>query len=122
MPLLPPVKRYSASSSKSAGVPSRQIRNVFCFGIAPGLVSPTIAPFSTRQNAGSPSQPFSVLPSNIACAGAHCAATNNSRAALMQTAGLRLRDAQAKRIQSPVLGANVDAAAADRERAEMRES
>src|SRR5580704_3749862 len=109
MPLLPPVSRYSTSSSKSAGAPSRQIRNVFWFGIAPGLVSPTMAPFLHSQYAGSPSQPFNVLPSKIGvglCAETNDAPANNSSASLW------LRNAQAKRIQCPVVSTHVDAAAA----------
>src|ERR1700689_5483142 len=118
MPLFPPVSRYSATSSKSDGEPPRQIRKVFCFGMAPALVSPTIAPFSTPQYAGSPSQPFRVLPSKIGVklgADAKCAATNNS------AASLRLRDPQSKRIQHAVLSAHIHAASAHRRSAEMRE-
>src|SRR5579859_2211272 len=117
MPLFPPVSRYSASNSKSPGAPPRQIRNVFCFGIAPCLVSPTMAPFSTRQNAGSPSQPCKVLPSKIGvCADAIAAAAS------VIAASLRLRNAQAKRIEHPIFRAHINPAATNRERAEVRES
>src|SRR3984957_4931346 len=120
MPLFPPVKRYSARNSKSDGEPPRQIRKVFCLGIVPGFVSPTTAPFSTRQYAGSPSQPFRVLPSNIGTK--LCCATSAGMKSAARNAVLRLRYAQSKRIQLTVLGADIDAASTNRWRAEVRES
>jgi hypothetical protein len=44
----------------------RKFRNVFCFGMALALVSPTMVPLSIRQYARSPSQPLIVLPPNAA--------------------------------------------------------
>src|SRR6187455_819909 len=41
------------------------MRNVFCLTALSGVLWPTIAPFSARQNALSPSHPFSVVPSKI---------------------------------------------------------
>ncbi len=65
MPLLVALMRYSTFSSKSAGSPPFQITNVFSSSFLSGVVSPTMAPFSARQNLGSPSHPFSVWPSKI---------------------------------------------------------
>src|SRR5262249_12191007 len=55
----------STFSSKSFGSPPRQIRNVFCLTCFCSMLWPTMLPFSARQNDGSPSQPFNVLPSKI---------------------------------------------------------
>ena len=57
--------RNSTLSSKSLTVPPRQMRKLFSLTTFSGVVSPTIEPFSARQNVGSPSHPFSVLPSKI---------------------------------------------------------
>jgi hypothetical protein len=65
MPLLVPFIRNSTFSSKSFTVPPRQIRKLLRVTTFSGVVSPTISPFSTRQNFVSPSQPFRVLPSKI---------------------------------------------------------
>ena len=66
MPLLVAFIRNSHFNSKSFGSPPRQMRNVFCVTFFSGVLSPTIAPVSARQNCGSPSQPLSVEPSKIA--------------------------------------------------------
>ena len=50
MPLFVPFIRNSTFSSKSLTVPPRQIRKLFSFMTFSGVVSPTISPFSTRQN------------------------------------------------------------------------
>ena len=56
MPLLVEFILISTFSSKSPGVPPFQIRNVFGPTVFSGVLSPTMTPFSTRQNFGSPSQ------------------------------------------------------------------
>src|SRR5207302_8703010 len=78
--------RYSSLSTKSRVVPPRQIMKVFALSGLSALVSPTIAPSSTRQNAGSPSQPASVVPSKIVpapalSAGACCAEAGGAASA-----------------------------------------
>src|SRR5690606_39585259 len=62
LPILVEFIRTSALSSKSPGVPPRQIRKVFGFTTCSGVLSPTITPSSTRQNAGSPSHVSNVAP------------------------------------------------------------
>ena len=55
MPLLPSaVMRYSSFSSKSRGLPPRQMRNVLLLITVPGVISPTSAPSSTRQYSDRP--------------------------------------------------------------------
>ena len=56
MPLLVELILISTFSSKSPGVPPFQIRKVFGPTVLSGVLSPTMTPFSTRQNFGSPSQ------------------------------------------------------------------
>jgi hypothetical protein len=41
------------------------MRNVFCLTGFSLVLSPVSAPLAARQNAGSPSQPFSDVPSKI---------------------------------------------------------
>ena len=65
MPLLVAFIRNSHFSSKSFGSPPRQMMKVFCATFRSGVLSPTIAFPSARQNCGSPSQPLSVEPSKI---------------------------------------------------------
>ena len=65
MPLLVALSRYSSFSSKSPGAPPRQMRNVFCLTGFSVELWPVNAPFAARQNAGSPSQPFSDEPSKM---------------------------------------------------------
>ena len=65
MPLLVPLRRNSTLSSKSLTVPPRQMRKLLSLTTFSGVVSPTIEPFSARQNVWSPSQPARVLPSKI---------------------------------------------------------
>src|SRR5258708_21012969 len=57
--------RNSAFSSKSPGSPARQMRNVFSVSLFSGVVCPTSAPPSARQNFGSPSHPLSDVPSKM---------------------------------------------------------
>src|SRR6056297_935337 len=56
---------YSSFNSKLLVSPLRQIRKVFPLVGLSGVVRPVIAPSSTLQNAGLPSQPSRVLPSKI---------------------------------------------------------
>ena len=60
MPLLVEFIRISALSSKSPGVPPRQMRNVFGPTTLSGVLSPTMVPFSARQNLGSPFQSWNL--------------------------------------------------------------
>src|ERR1700730_10848701 len=122
MPLLPPERRYSACSSKSLGAPPRQIKKVFCLGLAPGFVSPAMAPFSTRQYAGSPSQPFRVWSSKIELGFSAGAAAGSHSTTQISSAPLRLRNAQSKGIQGAVLGPDIHTAPSHRGRAEVREA
>src|SRR5215469_16985472 len=67
-PLLPvsaPVILYCSLRSKSAGLPPRQMQKMFWGGWCPAVVSPTMAPSTTRQKLESQSQPSRLLPSNI---------------------------------------------------------
>src|SRR5262245_33683702 len=54
--LAPSLNLKSTLNSKSFVVPPRQMRNVFTVIGFSAVVSPMIAPFSTRQIFGSPSQ------------------------------------------------------------------
>ena len=64
MPELPPISLKSASSSKSPFVsPPSQMRKVLPLTMWPGVVSPVIAPSSTRQKSRLPVQPLSDWPS-----------------------------------------------------------
>src|SRR5204862_1324766 len=45
--------------------PSRHMNKMFCLGWWAAVVSPAIAPFSTRQKSGSQSQPLRLWPSKI---------------------------------------------------------
>ena len=58
--------RNSAFNWKSLGFPPRQIKNVLLLVGFRLVVWPVIAPSSTRQNLGLPSQPSSVWPSKMA--------------------------------------------------------
>ncbi len=60
MPLFVEFIRISTFSSKSPGVPPRQIRNVFGPTTFSGVLSPMIMPFSARQNFGSPFQSWNL--------------------------------------------------------------
>src|SRR5690606_36846890 len=65
MPLLPlPVIRYSATNSKSAGLPPSQMMNELWSNSAPGAISPISTPPSARQRDVSPRQPVELDPSN----------------------------------------------------------
>src|ERR1051325_406637 len=65
MPELPPTILNFSRSSKSSTFPSRQIRKVLCFNSFASVVCPVIAPSSTLQYLGLPSQPERSLPLKI---------------------------------------------------------
>ena len=64
-PELPPLMKNSKVSSKSSTSPWRQTRNEFAGIGSFSVVCPMIAPSSTRQSLGLPSQPFRETPSKM---------------------------------------------------------
>jgi hypothetical protein len=100
MPLLVEFILISTFSSKSPGVPPSRSGSVFGPTVFSGVLSPTMTPFSTRQNFGSPSQSWNRTAAGrrrTAAAAAGRRGCRRAAAALASSACFAARGSRARR-------------------------